>query len=631
MPRTPSAFPFSGRLRRRAINPTPPKRVKAWGDGPLRPEVMYPVVEHTRPNRAALNHSRSRAPHHRTQKSFAGALYLSYVPPTYEYGTRPCLRWVLSQGRSPTRQAVPKMPRTPSAFPFSGRLRRRAINPTPPKRVKAWGDGPLRPEVMYPVVEHTRPNRAALNHSRSRAPHHRTQKSFAGALYLSYVPPTYEYGTRPCLRWVLSQGRSPTRQAVPKMPRTPSAFPFSGRLRRRAINPTPPKRVKAWGDGPLRPEVMYPVVEHTRPNRAALNHSRSRAPHHRTQKSFAGALYLSYVPPTYEYGTRPCLRWVLSQGRSPTRQAVPKMPRTPSAFPFSGRLRRRAINPTPPKRVKAWGDGPLRPEVMYPVVEHTRPNRAALNHSRSRAPHHRTQKSFAGALYLSYVPPTYEYGTRPCLRWVLSQGRSPTRQAVPKMPRTPSAFPFSGRLRRRAINPTPPKRVKAWGDGPLRPEVMYPVVEHTRPNRAALNHSRSRAPHHRTQKSFAGALYLSYVPPTYEYGTRPCLRWVLSQGRSPTRQAVPKMPRTPSAFPFSGRLRRRAINPTPPKRVKAWGDGPLRPEVMYPVVEHTRPNRAALNHSRSRAPHHRTQKSFAGARCIYPTSHQRTNMAQGRV
>ena len=68
--------------------------------------------------------------------------------------------------------------------------------------------------------------------------------------------------------------------------------------------------------------------------------------------------------------------------------------------------------------------------------------------------------------------------------------------------------------------------------------------------------------------------YLSYAPPAYEYGTRPFLRWVLSQGRSPTRQAVPKMPRTPSAFPFSGRLRRRAINPTPPKRVKAWGRPP---------------------------------------------------------
>ena len=202
-------------------------------------------------------------------KSFAKktSRYLSYAPPAYEYGTRPFLRWVLSQGRSPTRQAVPKMPRTPSAFPFSGRLRRRAINPTPPKRVKAWGGGPLRPEVMYPVVEHTRTDCAARDHSRSRAPHHRTQSiAKKTSLYLSYAPPAYEYGTRPFLRWVLSQGRSPTRQAIPKMPRTPSAFPFSGRLRRRAINPTPPKRVKAWGDGP--PEARGDVSSGgTHPNR----------------------------------------------------------------------------------------------------------------------------------------------------------------------------------------------------------------------------------------------------------------------------------------------------------------------------------------------------------------------------
>ena len=85
--------------------------------------------------------------------------------------------------------------------------------------------------------------------------------------------------------------------------------------------------------------------------------------------------------------------------------------------------------------------------------------------------------------------------------WVLSQGRSPTRQAVPKIPRTPSAFPFSGRFRRRAINPTPPKRVKSRGDGPLRPEMMYPVMEHTRTNCAVRNHSRSRAPHQRTQSN----------------------------------------------------------------------------------------------------------------------------------
>ena len=78
-------------------------------------------------------------------------------------------------------------------------------------------------------------------------------------------------------------------------------------------------------------------------------------------------------------------------------------------------------------------------------------------------------------------------------------GPKPNATGSSKMPRTPSAFPFSGRLRRRAINPTSPKRVKAWGDGPLRPAVMYPVVEHTRTNCAARNHSRSRAPHHRTQ------------------------------------------------------------------------------------------------------------------------------------
>ena len=106
---------------------------------------------------------------------------------------------------------------------------------------------------------------------------------------------------------------------------------------------------------------------------------------------------------------------------------------------------------------------------------------------------------------------------------------------------------------------------------------------------------------------------LSYAPPAYECGTRPFLRWVLSHGRSPTRQAVPKMPWTPSAFPFSGRLRRRAINPTPSKRVKAWGDSPLRPEVMYPVVEHTQTNWAARNHSWSRAPHHRTQSNAKNA------------------
>ena len=52
--------------------------------------------------------------------------------------------------------------------------------------------------------------------------------------------------------------------------------------------------------------------------------------------------------------------------------------------------------------------------------------------------------------------------------------------------------------------------------------------------------------------------------------------------------AVPKIPQALLAFPKEGRLKQQAINLTPPKRVKAWGDGPLRPEGS-PVVRHTQP------------------------------------------
>ena len=45
---------------------------------------------------------------------------------------------------------------------------------------------------------------------------------------------------------------------------------------------------------------------------------------------------------------------------------------------------------------------------------------------------------------------------------------------------------------------------------------------------------------------------------------------------------------------------------------------------MYPVVEHTRPNRAARNHSRSRAPHHRRQENARQERAVVfvAASHQ---------
>ena len=58
-----------------------------------------------------------------------------------------------------------------------------------------------------------------------------------------------------------------------------------------------------------------------------------------------------------------------------------------------------------------------------------------------------------------------------------------------------------------------------------------------------------------------------------------------------TRSAVPKMPQSPSAFPFTEHLRRPAINLTVPKMVKARGNSPLRPKEC-PEMRHTRQNRA---------------------------------------
>ena len=176
------------------------------------------------------------------------ALYLSYAPPAYEYGTRPFLRWVRSQGQSPTRQAVPKMPRTPLAFPFSGRLRYRTINPTPPNRVKAWEDGPLRPEV-YPVMD--TPERTVQHapqpidcapptgHSAPLTKKKRTVFILRSTSVRMWHKVIFRVGP--------VAGPNPHTTSSSKNASDPVGISLFRRPRRRVINPTPPKRVKAWG------------------------------------------------------------------------------------------------------------------------------------------------------------------------------------------------------------------------------------------------------------------------------------------------------------------------------------------------------------------------------------------------
>ena len=74
-------------------------------------------------------------------------------------------------------------------------------------------------------------------------------------------------------------------------------------------------------------------------------------------------------------------------------------------------------------------------------------------------------------------------------------------------------------------------------------------------------------------RASADLCYLSYVPPMQECGTRPFLRWVWSQGRSPHA----KIPSAPLAFPLLGAPQAPGNNPPPPEEGKNLGVWP--PEV----------------------------------------------------
>ena len=85
-------------------------------------------------------------------------------------------------------------------------------------------------------------------------------------------------------------------------------------------------------------------------------------------------------------------------------------------------------------------------------------------------------------------------------------------------------------------------------------------------------------------------VYLSYVPPTHEYGTRPFLRWVRSQGRSPHASGKVKNSFDPVGILLFGAPQAPGNKPNPLKGVKDWGDGPLRPEELS-SADHPRQNR----------------------------------------
>ena len=87
-----------------------------------------------------------------------------------------------------------------------------------------------------------------------------------------------------------------------------------------------------------------------------------------------------------------------------------------------------------------------------------------------------------------------------------------TRPAFPKMPTAPSAFPWLGAPQE--INPTLPKEVKAWGEGPLRPKEISSYWDTLGQIRAADNTAGRSATRHLERCQIEIDLrYLMHAPP----------------------------------------------------------------------------------------------------------------------
>ena len=180
----------------------------------------------------------------------------------------------------------------------------------------------------------------------------------------------------------------------------------------------------------------------------------------------------------------------------------------------------------------------------------------------------------------------------------------------------------------------------AWGDGPLRPEEISSAKAHPAETprgktayRMQPKNWRGKATQKRPRASAGTYGIYRCVPPTHEYGTRLFLRWVQSQGRSPHATGKAKNTFDPVGIPL---FRAPGNKPNPPKGVKAWGDGPLRPEKT-PVPRHTQQNRPEVRRptkcnptTGEERPRTNALERPRGPLLFIDASHQRSNMAQSR-
>ena len=141
----------------------------------------------------------------------------------------------------------------------------------------------------------------------------------------------------------------------------------------------------------------------------------------------------------------------------------------------------------------------------------------------------------------------------------------------PKMPTAPSGFP----LRR-------PKGVKAWGEGPLRPNEISRYRDTLGRIRAADNtagRSATRQLESCRPILICGICCSPHL--TGKCGTRPFFRWVQVQDRSPHTPGIPKNAKGPVGIPLiRGASGAGQWTQPTPEGGKSLGDGPLRPKEI---------------------------------------------------
>ena len=91
-------------------------------------------------------------------------------------------------------------------------------------------------------------------------------------------------------------------------------------------------------------------------------------------------------------------------------------------------------------------------------------------------------------------PPSHqqdECGTRPFLRWVRAQGRSPEAPGIPKNASGPVGILSKGAPQMPSDKPNPSEAGYSLGDGPMRLDACS-VTRHTRPDPWSWPHGRAK-------------------------------------------------------------------------------------------------------------------------------------------